>query len=290
MIKSCEMDFGNSDLARKLAEQHCNRGDSDCRWYHGNWELLKSLGVVTTSGVHATELGALLELALDERTSVPRILLSGSTDATLLQILALTCGDSGRRADITAVDICATPLELMNRYARNNKLRFSSVRADILEHCPETNYDIIFTHAFMGNFGEAGRARLVRKWASMLSEGGTVVTAQRVRPPDSPPVVRFSADQSRDFVSAALEAAAQVEELQPSDLARVEAAATAFTEHFMSYAITSKAALERLFLDAGLTFRHLEYHSLAKSNNLAGPSVPSGGEYAFVIAGKENSL
>jgi hypothetical protein len=175
----------------------------------------------------------------------------------------------------------------MSQYARENTLRFSSARTDILEYCPEKSYDIIFTHAFMGNFDEAGRVQLVRKWASMLSEGGSVVTAQRVRPVDSSPVVRFSADQARNFISASLEAAAQAHELQPGDLARVEAAATAFTQHFMSHAITSKAALEQLFLDADLTFRHLEYKSLAKSFNLAGPSVPSGGEYGFIIAGRD---
>lgn len=283
------MDLRHSDLTRHLAEQHCNRGDLDCRWYHGSWELLKSLGVVSTSAVHARELGALLELALPEKSTVPRILLSGSTDASLLQILASTCGDSGRKATITAVDICGTPLELMCRHARENRLRFSSVRADILEYCPEQSYDIIITHAFMGNFDEAGRARLVQKWASMLSAGGSVVTVQRVRPADSPPVVRFSADQSRNFISACLEAAARAGDLQQCDLARIEAAASAFTEHFTSHAITSRAALEQLFFDAGLTFRHLEYKYLAKKANLAGPSIPSGGEYGFIIAGRETS-
>lgn len=276
-----------SDLTRKLAEQYCNRGALDCRWYHGNWELLKSLGMVSTSAVHAIELGALLELALPDKSSVAKILLSGSTDAALLQILASTCADSGRNADITAVDICATPLELMCRYARENRLTFSAVKADVLDYHPEKRYDIIFTHAFMGNFDDMGRARLVRKWASMLNEGGSVVTVQRVRPADSPPMVRFSADQSRNFISASLAAAAQVDDLQPGDLARIEAAATAFTDHFMSHAITSKAALERLFLNAGFIFRHLEYKTLASKSDLAGPSIPSGGEYAFVIAVKE---
>jgi SAM-dependent methyltransferase len=284
------MGLRNSDLTQKLAEQHCNRGDADCRWYHGNWELLKSLGVVSTSAVHARELGALLKLVLPDKGTVPRVLLSGSTDATLLQILASTCSDGGCEADITAVDICATPLELMCRYARENRLKFSSVRADILDYCPEQNFDIIFTHAFMGNFDEAGRARLVRKWSSMLGDGGSVVTVQRVRPADSPPVVRFSVDQARNFISTSLEAAARAGELQPGDLARVAAAATTFTERFMSHAITSKAALEQLFLDAGLTFRYLEYQSLVESPNLAGPSVPSGGEYGFIIASREKSL
>jgi hypothetical protein len=284
------MDVGNCEAARELAEEYCNRGDLDCRWYHGNWELLKSLGVVSTSGVHARELGALLEQALSGTDPATRILLSGSTDATLLEIVASTCRDTGHQPEITAVDICATPLELMSRYARENGLRFSSARTDILDYCPRAGYDIIFTHAFMGNFDAQGRAGLLRKWASLLDEGGSIVTVQRVRPPDSPPVVRFSAEEARDFVSAALESANRSGMMQQGDLERVATAAAGFTANFMANAITSKQALEHLFLDAGLTFRHLEYIALAKSPRLAGPSVPSGGEYGFIIAGREKSL
>ncbi len=281
------MDFESCDLSLQLAEQHCNRGDLDCRWYHGNWELLKSLGVVTTSGVHARELGALLLQALADIGSAPRILLSGSTDATLLEIAASACRDAGRRADITAVDICATPLELMSRYARENGLRFSSARTDILDYSAQASYDIIFTHAFMGNFDQAGRSRLLRKWASMLSAAGCVVTVQRVRPADSPAVVRFTAEQAINFIAVARKAAARAGITQPGDLARVEAAATNFTAHFMAHTITSRAALEQLFLDAGLSFRHIEYKALQKSPGLSGPSVPSGGEYGFIIASRK---
>jgi hypothetical protein len=280
------MDLSNFALMRNLAEQHCNRGELDCRWYHGNWELLKSLGVVSTCGVHARELSALLQLALREACPAPKILISGSTDATLLQIVASSCSDKGYTADFTAADICATPLELMSRYAHENHLAFSSVKTDLLEYRPDAYFDLIVTHAFMGNFDDADRARLVRKWASMLSEGGSVVTIQRVRPADSPPVTRFSVDQARQFIDGSL-AAAQASELHPGDLAGVAAAAAAFTEHFIGYAIRSKAVLEQLFLDAGLAFRFLEYHAQIPLTDLAGPSVPSGGEFAFIVASRE---
>jgi SAM-dependent methyltransferase len=287
--KSPEMDLHNCDIARKVAEQRCNRGDMDCLWYHGNWELLKSLGVVSTSGIHAAEICALLEAALSEKKSTPRILLSGSTDATLIKLLMSACRENNCSPEIMAVDICATPLEFMCQYARENMLAFSSVRADILEFNADSNYDIILTHAFMGNFDEAGRVRLVRKWASMLNEGGCVVTVQRVRPQGSPPVVRFSADQSKHFINAAL-VAADAEGLQAGDRDRVEVAAREFTENFMSHSVTSKEALNRLFLESGLVFRHLEYKSLQTRANLGGPSVPSGGEYAFIIAERKVSI
>ena len=277
------------ELMHMLAEQHCNRGDLDCRWYHGNWQLLKSLGVVSTSAVHATELGELLERAGLTTRVAPNVLLSGSTDATLLEILASCAPGGGRHADITGVDICATPLELMGLYARARGITFSPYRADILDYPAHNSFDIILTHAFMGNFDTEGRAALARKWASMLSATGSIVTVQRVRPADSPPVIRFSAEQARQFIHAVL-TAAQASDLSPDDLARAEAAASAFAENFMSHAITSKASLEQVFIDAGLTFSHLEYRSLDKRVNLAGPSVPSGGEYAFIIAERGKSV
>lgn len=268
---------------RALADRYCNRGELDCRWYHGNWELLKSLDIVSTSAVHAKDIADLLEIAGVDGHAGQSILLSGSTDDSLLRILATSLAEGGRLADITGLDICATPLELMKIYARQNQLRFTPVRADILEYRPERVYDAIVTHAFMGNFNDARRVQLLRKWATLLSEKGRVITIQRVRPKNSPAVIRFSAEQSKNFVDAAL-AAGKAGELSPAELTTIEEAARLFSENFSSHAITSRAALEQLFLEAGFRFQHLEYRSLAKRVNLAGPSVPSGGEYAFIIA------
>ena len=274
-------------LIKSLAAKHCNRNGSDCHWYHGNWQLLSSLGVVTSSAVHTDQLQALLLSATPDTFQRPKILLSGSTDETLLQIAAATYGASVRPAEFTALDICATPLVLAQEYAVENELDFSSVMTDILEYCPDHGFDIIFTHAFMGNFDDRDRPRLVQKWASLLNDGGRVVTVQRIRPTDSPPIIRFTVEQSADFIAAAMDAASQHEELQASDLARVEAAAKSFSEHFMSHAIRSKFEMEGLFLDAGMTIHHLAYETLETKRNLAGPSVPSGGEYAFIIAGRD---
>lgn len=282
------MDAARFQLTRDLAEQHCNRGESDCRWYHGNWELLKSLGVVASSAVHAKELGELLKRALPAGKRDPAILISGSTDATLLEIVHAACADAGARPVVTALDICATPLALMEAFARQHDFALSSARADILAYTADTGYDVIFTHVFMGRFDDNDRISLVRKWADLLADGGRVATVQRVRPPDSPTVVGFSEEQARHFRTAAQDAAARLD-LPAEELARVGDAATAFTDNFRGYAITSPEALEHLFTDAGFRFRHLEYRSLEAKRNLAGPSVPSGGNYAFIIAEKDTT-
>ena len=97
---------------RAIAEQLCNRGDDDCRWYHANWHLLKALGIVSTSSVHEKSIKRLLKLAIGQRTA-PRILLTGSTDETLLRIVHSTCQEMAISPQLTALDLCATPLAFM---------------------------------------------------------------------------------------------------------------------------------------------------------------------------------
>ena len=139
----------------------------------------------------------------------------------------------------------------------------------------------------MGNFDLAGREKLLRKWSSLIDEDGKIVTIQRVRPENSPTVVRFSVEQARTFVFASLEAAELVGINQRDELDIVKEAATVFASRFQSHAITSKVELEKLFKDAGLCFQYLEYKTLEQTGELSGPSVPSGGDYALIIAGRE---
>jgi len=278
------MDLVRCDHVRALAEQYCG---PECQWYHGNWELLKSLGVVSTSALHAGELGELVARALPVIGPRPRVLLSGSTDDSLLRILLASAGDM--ELEITALDICATPLKLTGEYAAARGLALECVRSDILSYSRDRPFDLILTHAFMGNFDAAGRRRLVQKWSSLLSESGRVVTMQRVRAADSPELVKFSPEQAVNFVQAALDAATRAGDNQQDLLPRVEKAADLFARRFVSHAITSKFELEKAFRDADMRFQHLEYRTMVRTGSLAGPSVPSGGEYALMSVGRGHS-
>lgn len=213
-------------------------------------------------------------------------MLSGSTDDSLLNIVAASCKDCNREAEFTAVDICATPLLIMEEFAARRDMHFSTVQADILAYSTEQRFDLIVTHAFLGYFEARERFRVLRKWASLLVEGGSIVTVQRVRPADSPALVRFSPGQAADFVASARSAAHRLGLSSPAQQERVQEAARSFSDNFTTHAITSRTELEHLFSEAGLQFRYLEYRSQETSGKLAGPSVPSGAEYAFIVAAK----
>ena len=150
----------------------------------------------------------------------------------------------------------------------------------------QATFDIVLTHAFMGYFDDLRRQHLVAKWHDLLADGGKVVTVQRVRPVDSPAIVRFSCSQASDFVAAVVRAAERQGMSLGPDLARVEEAATGFAQNFFSHAVRSKSSFEKLFLDAGMVFECLDYQSSEQRENLSGPSVPSGGEYAHVLSAK----
>lgn len=278
--------MNETDIAacRALADRHCNRGLNDCRWYHGNWHLLKALGIVSTSTVHDERIAEMLKPAIGDQP-VPRILLAGSADESLLDVAERACRGLGVDAELTALDMCRTPLACMESYASRHGLDVATRQTDILEFDTDERFDVILTHAFMGNFDEAGRQRLVGKWKELLSERGRIVTIQRVRSPSSPSVVRFSARQKADFVAAAIHATEREGAAHSFDVDAARQAAIEFSKGFSVHSIKSKSALEKLFLDAGLAFHHLEYRRLDQKDNLSGPSVPSGGEYAHVVAG-----
>ena len=278
------MDWERDQLIRSLAKQCCDSDGVECRWYHSNWELLTSLGMVTTSAVHARQLERFLASATKASKDRVSVLISGSTDDALLKMASSSFKRLDIDGDFFAIDLCSTPLELMRLHAENYHLNFKSARTNILSYSPETQFDIILAHAFMGNFDEQQRSELLLKWASLLNPGGSIVTIQRVRPADSPPIVQFTPEQSASFISIALDAALEDENFTDSDLVFVEQAARLFTERFMSYSIRSKQTLEELFFGAGLKFRLLEYQKMEAMQHLSGPSVPSGGEYAFIVA------
>jgi hypothetical protein len=278
----------NGISPQQFARLHCNKGELDCSWYHGSWHLLKSLGVVSTASVHEHSINKLLKIALAD-TVAPRILLTGSTDETLVRMAHEACLELGIKEKLYAIDLCATPLAFMQTYADNNHIELFTCQSDILEFEADNKFDIILTHAFMGYFDEKQRPLLVKKWRQLLSKQGKIVTIQRIRPADSPSVVSFSPEQSARFVTAAIDAAQSSTAKHKPDRTTVEQAASEFAKKFVNHAITSKTSLESLFTEADMKFHFLEYQALEKKGELSGPSVPSNAEFAHIIAEKAHS-
>jgi SAM-dependent methyltransferase len=177
--------------AHSLAARHCQPAegaDPGCAWYHGSWPVLRALGLFHSLRSDDDFLVPAIAAAI--RDGARRVLVSGAADAGILARVLAAC-PAGVTLDITVLDRCGTPLELNRRYAARFGLDIATLREDILGHAPARPYDLVCTHSFLTFFDADDRQRLVRRWFELLTPGGSVVTAQRVRPGEKELITRY---------------------------------------------------------------------------------------------------
>ena len=268
-------------LAREQAPRLCrpDGAGGSCAWHHGLWPTLRLLGLVTEPALH----GEFLRNALAAVTGqAPRILLSGAADHALLaQVFAAF---AGRKPRITVLDLCETPLMLNRWYAHRMAAGIHTQSSDILDFDAPQAFDVICTHAFLGNFDAARRAALAAKWHALLAPGGRVVTVNRLRPGLVPRWISFSPEQVGAYC-ARVEAAARSRELRVPDLGR---AAEIYATKQTIFPIGSADEVKALFEAAGFNVEHLSVASIAAEARqpVNAPTVPGGDSYARLIAVK----
>lgn len=260
-------------LAREKAPSLC----AGCDWNHGLWPTLRLLGLVTEPALH----GEFLRPALAAVPgAAPRVLLSGAADHALLaQVLAAYAGRSPR---ITVLDICETPLMLNRWYAERRGVRIETQRSDILDYEAAGAFDVVCTHAFLGNFDPPKRAALMRKWHSLLQPGGKVITVNRLRPGREPQWVAFSVDQVWAY-RARVEEAAQARGLRIERLGR---AAEVYATRQAMFPLGSAMEFDALLRGADFEVERMTVAPLASAvqQQVSAPTVPSGDDYALLIA------
>lgn len=271
-------------LAHDWAAGLCEQGGEGgcCDWYHGAWQLLRLLGIMSTSGVNAAHYEA--ELArISGDGSFRRVLITGSADYSMLKLVA-----DARTADdppltYVVLDRCATPLRICDWYARQHGLAIETLHQDVLAPLPEGAFDAVFTHAFMGNFDDPGRAALVRQWAKVLRPGGRVVTVQRVRPGFPGDVVRFSDSEAAAFVERVAEL---VPVMLPPEAARLDVVGMArvHARNFQALPVRSAEGLRALFEDAGFRLDRFERSAPGGPAGVTGPSVPNTDGHYLITA------
>jgi SAM-dependent methyltransferase len=267
-------------LARERAPTLCRRDPAtgtSCEWNHGLWPTLRLLGIVTEPALHGEFLrGALAALSMER----PRILLSGAADHALLaQVLAAL---ADRVPEITALDLCETPLMLTRWYAERAGIAIETRASNILDFGDERPYDAVCTHAFLSYFDRAQRVALVAKWRALLRPGGKVVTVNRLRPGSAAQWIAFSTDQVWAFRER-VEAAARARGLE---LPRLGRSAEIYAGRQAIFPLASAEELRALFEEGGFEVEALTLDAVAPAARLAVsvPTVPSGERYARLIA------
>lgn len=236
-----------SQAPRRCSSDAAGRG---CASYHGVWQYLRLLGVITSVRTNTDFLIDAFRAVAGERTHLTA-LITGSADYSLLAHLKLACDLDGRALDVTVVDCCPTALWLNEWYGERVGLPIATHCADVLAYDVVRPVDLICTHNFMGRFDGDGRRRLVARWHAHLGPGGRVVTTMRVRPGCTDDVqVSYTDDEAR-ALSAEVAALALTRPdlgVAPDDLA---AAVYDYACGKRTYAIRTDQEITRLFVDQG---------------------------------------
>lgn len=271
-------------LAHGWAPDLCEHGGErgGCAWYHGAWQLLRMLGIMSTSGVNAAHYSnELARMAGD--ASFRRVLITGSADYAMLKQIADARGASDPPLTYVVLDRCATPLRICEWYAEQHGLTIETLHQDVLDPLPRGTFDAVFTHAFMGYFDDLGRERLVRQWASALRPGGRVITVQRVRPDFPGDVVRFSDAEASAFLERVAELAPV---MLPSEAAHLDVVGMAreHARNFWALPVRSAERLRRLFEDAGFRLDRFDRSAPGGPVGVTGPSVPNTDGFYLITA------
>jgi len=215
----------SAPLAWRLAPQSCRRDPvtgEDCSWYHGFWQLLRLMKLVTTPEADAAFLRDAFA-AVQPRGSAARLLICGAADYCVLAHAVASFRERGKSFRAAVVDSCETPLHLNRWYADRVSQDLDAHHGDILEHSSDSGYDAVCAHSFLGHIPPERREALVEKWRRLLVPGGVAIVVNRIRPEFSGPVAAFSETQSRSFREAVAAAAASLGrrvQIDPQELVR----------------------------------------------------------------------
>jgi len=281
----------SAPLARRLAPRLCRRDPAsgeDCSWYHGLWQDLRALGLAASPVYQADFfLGAFKRMAKRRRL---RLLISGAADYSILAHVLWGCRESGLEVDITVTDRCNTPLFLNQWYAEQAGHPITTVQEHILAYQPEEPFDVICSHAFLGQFSPQRRTELVGKWSQWLAPMGTVLTVNRVRPGGTRREIRFSPEEARAFCLAVEQRIRESQSWPEAEAAEALARARIYAQRLRIHPI-SPAEFTQLFLSTGFRIDALSTVASGESRNrnVSGPAIPRESKHACLVATKARS-
>lgn len=155
----------------RLGDQLCG----DCGAYH------KLRGVLLkASGLRGGKFDSETLAPFFQRLTFPgaRILIAGSADAGLLRTL-LDC-TSARPLTITVVDLCPTPLALIDSLQAPPDVSITTQIADLTKPLAMDGFDLIFSHSMLAFVPLALRGQVLDSLGNALSADGQLVVSVMV--------------------------------------------------------------------------------------------------------------
>lgn len=237
-------------LAQQWAKAYC----TNCGTYHGAWQLLRLLGVLSSIRSDDDFLVGQLDAAIGSGAS--KILVSGAADYALLARIVAVANRHDTRLEITVVDCCETPLKLNHWYAAQAGIEVELVHGDILNYQNPGFFDLICTHSFLCLFNEDGRRKLVNIWWDCLQPSGAVLTAQRARPDETSIMHGFSTSQVDELGQRAYRLAEEQYKQLGIDPQQARHLAVDYAANRSTYVVSNSDHLRQLFSQQGFVLEH----------------------------------
>jgi SAM-dependent methyltransferase len=140
--------------------------------YHWLYGTMRASGVVASLKSEEPRLASILKPLLRDGL---RIMIAGSADPGLFCALGRILRSPA--ADITVVDRCGAPLELIREFAQARGLRCRTLNRDLLDLAGCERWDLVLSHYTLNFIVPDRRAKFFASLASVLAPGGTLVCA-----------------------------------------------------------------------------------------------------------------
>ncbi len=226
-----------------LGREHCS-----CQGrYHALWGALRASGFLGSLHSEEATISSAISQLLNDRT---RLLIGGSADpATLCAIGRIS---KSSRMDVTIVDQCAAPLELINEFADQKNISCETIQADILEFDSTKKWDLIFLNYTLSFIAARDRAKFFRQLSHCLAPGGTLVCLAKT---GVQPKTDLRDELESAWSSEALKALrnSKLDSYMESSELEQNVRHYAAARTIRRFNIVPAGEIERLLLDAGLT-------------------------------------
>jgi hypothetical protein len=251
----------SADLISGVAGVLCSGDHVDsenCSWYHGAWQYMRLMDLVSTPTWHDHFYRTSLETLLRVNPQA-RVLISGTADYSLFAYVVDTAISVGAKPEIVVLDQCATPLFACRWYANLRGFPVSIVQSDVLEFCLHQagSFDVVTSDAFLTRFAPDDVKEVVRNWASLLrDERSRIVTTVRLH--GATTVVRDEEKAIGDFVTRARSRLPRWRGFVRKTPSEIIALSESYIRRMISNRHGTDTDIEKLFQESGLEMIHKE--------------------------------
>ena len=234
-------------IGQDIALQECTGGypdKEDCSWYHGNWMLLRYLGVVSNPYWHEDFYRYALKYV--KANDKENFLVAGTADFSM----PLFCSEIGVRK-IHICDICETPLKICNLVSEYLKYDWTTFVQDICIEMP-LKYDIIINDAFLSRFID--KITVLKGISNSIKKGGYYITTLKQGKWNSGGDITDLAKES--FVRKVKERYDKNKEYLPS--INIDEISKTYINKMSSFPVLDEKEIYELFNDVGLNIIYLE--------------------------------